>query len=543
MKIEKVNLVRGKYRYVQLFLVGFGFLLTAYFAYFWFNPLHIPHNFSGYLHIFDYLIFLVLSYIVWQQIIKEAFSWWISLDMKLPVEVLPEKDKKIAFVTAFVPGKEPYEVLEKTLYAMVTADYLHDSWVLDEGDDLHVKEICEAYGAKHFSRYGKVHFNRTKGRFKAKTKAGNYNSWFAINGYKYDYVAQLDVDFVPNKNFLTSTIGYFQDSKVAFVGTPQIYGNQNESFIARGAAEQAFGFYGTMQRGFSNTDMSLFIGANHVVRVSALDNIGWYSGHIVEDHLTGMHFYAKGWKSVYVPQVLAVGEGPATWSAYFSQQMRWAYGLMDIYFKKSPKILRKMKLKHAIRYFLLQQHYFDGVAQVLAIGLITLYFIFGFQATTMSLFYLVLLYVPLILWQQVIYIWLQRYNVDYKNEIGLHLLGRLVTIASWPIYFIAFWSVITGKKINYKVTPKGDCAEHEICPQLFLPHFIIGSVTLAGLLISMVTDYDVIHMVVLAAINTILMYMFFVFEFVKLGAFYTKKAFVFTKKAFTQLLPTYMFHN
>ena len=353
------------------------------------------------------------------------------------------------------------------------------------------------------------------GLYKAKTKAGNYNSWYDQNGEKYEFVAQIDVDFIPEKNFLKKTLGYFRDPDVAFVGSPQIYGNLDDSWIARGAAEQAYGFYGAMQKGFFGSDMQLFIGANHVVRVAAHNTIDGYSGHIVEDHLTGMKFYSKRWKSVYVPEILAIGEGPSTWDAYFSQQMRWAYGLIDILFTQSPKLFLKMRPKHAINYFLLQQYYFFGVAQVLGIGLLTLYFIFDIQSTSMKLNELLLLYPPLIILQQVIFLWLQKFNIDPKNESGLMLRAKLLNMAAWPIYFVAFVGVLMRKRLIYKVTPKGSEQKAEALPKLFIPHAILGSITAIDIMFAFYAHHQEIQLLFWAWTNTYILYYFVLSEGLK----------------------------
>jgi len=55
------------------------------------------------------------------------------------------------------------------------------------------------------------------------------------------------------------------------------------SFVARGAGQQTYLFYGPILRALSSLRMTLLIGANHVVRVSALRDIGWYQGHLTED--------------------------------------------------------------------------------------------------------------------------------------------------------------------------------------------------------------------------------------------------------------------
>ncbi len=74
---------------------------------------------------------------------------------------------------------------------------------------------------------------------------------------------------------LTRTLGHFRDPYVAFVGTPQIYGNMG-NLIARGAAQQTYMFYGPILRALSSWRMTLLIGANHIVRVAALREVGWY---------------------------------------------------------------------------------------------------------------------------------------------------------------------------------------------------------------------------------------------------------------------------
>lgn len=490
-------------------LIGVGLVLTLVFGLFWFDPLNLPHNFHTPFTILDVLIYVFLSYVVWHQIVNELFVWIVSLFMRNVVAMYPVSDHKVAFLTAFVPGKEPYDVLDKTLAAMVICDYPHETWLLDEGDDAIAKEICKKYGVHHYSRKGKDEYNTKDGKFRAKTKAGNYNSWCHQFATKYDFITQLDVYFVPHKDFLTKTLGYFNDPTVGFVGTPQIYGNQKESWIAKAAAEQAFSFYGVTQRGLFGLDMVLFIGANHVVRVAAHTNIGGYSGHIVEDHLTGMRFYSKRWKSVYIPEILAVGEGPATWSAYFSQQMRWAYGLIHILLTESPRIFPRMQIRHAINYFLLQQYYFDGIAQAIGIFLLVLYFFFGIQSTSMDLVPMLARFIPVLLWQQVIFLWLQRYYIDPKNERGLLLKGKLLSLAAWPVYFVAFISVFVGKRLGYEVTPKGNAQIQTVDLSLFAPHFVFATATLLCVIAGYIRGDTPGNLIFVALMNSVIMYGFF----------------------------------
>lgn len=509
--------------FYTLFILGIS--ITLLFAIWWFRPAHIPNNFNGYLHGFDVLLYILLTYVVWHQIIMELFSWYVASFMKQPdPSSRPQLGMRVAYLTAFVPGNEPYEILEKTLKGMATVDYPHDTWLLDEGDDDVAKQLCHKYGVHHYSRKGKDHYNTEEGKFKRKTKGGNYNAWLHQYDEKYDIVVQHDVDFVPKKSFLMETLGYFNDPQVAFVGTPQVYGNLDESWIARGAAEQTYSFYGPMQKGFYGHDMTLLIGANHLMRVAAFKDIDGYTAHITEDMLTGMKLYSRKWKSVYVPKILLIGEGPGTWGAYLSQQMRWAYGCMDIAFRHSMGHFRTMDFRHIFNYFVLQQFYLSGLAQVIGIVLLTTYFLFGFTSANMSLGPILQLYVPLVLFQIMFGLWLQRFNCDPETERGLHIRARLLSLAAWPIYFLAFVQAFLGKKLVYVVTPKGANQSTAYVPWLFVPHLILGLITTIGIIVGFFLGHNAPQIIFWGVINSVFMLGFFLLEMTPFAAYSVGKS-------------------
>lgn len=483
----------------------FSFCALFVFAFWWFNPSHIPHNFIGPQRIFDIALFALVSYVIWHSLIMEALSWLISSHIKDFHQMKPVPGLKVAFVTTIVPANEPLSLLHKCLPAMVKAKYPHDTWLLDESDNSEVKKICERYGVKHFSRFGREKYNTRTGKF-TKTKGGNHNAWYDMYGDNYDIVAQVDTDFVPKSTFLTKTLGYFRDPTVAFVGTPQIYGNAQDSLVAQGASEQLYSFYGTILRGLSSMSMTLLIGANHIVRVAALKEVDHYSAHITEDLITGMKLHAKGWKSVYVPYPLAIGEGPFSWEAYFSQQMRWAYGCMDILFRYSFTLFKKMGFRGAVYYFLLQQHYFSGIAMALSSILLCLYFFGGIRVADIDLTQFLTFYSLILLLCWLMSVWLQRYNIYRKKDGELHLFGKLINIAAWPIWFLAFVSVITGKKLRYKVTPKGGDDEKNKTPlTIFIPHIFFGAIAVIALLSSFITHRQNSAMLFWAILSAALM--------------------------------------
>ncbi len=481
--------------YARLLFSTFALILVTSFAVWWFSLLHVPQNFQGWWRLVDIFLFLLVSYVIWHPIVMEVLTWCIASHIRDVPTQKPVPGMKVAFITTIVPKNEPIELLHKCLPAMVRAKYKHDTWLLDEGNDEEVKLVCAKYNVYYFSRFGKTEFNTPNGKY-TKTKGGNHNSWYDTFGNNYDFVAQIDTDFVPKSTFLAKTLGYFRDPKVAFVGTPQIYGNTNNSFIALGANEQQFTFYGAVLRGLSGMGMSLLIGANHIIRVSAFKNVGHYTAHITEDLVTGMKLHAHGWKSMYLPDALAVGEGPNTWESYFNQQLRWAYGCIDILFHHSFGHFKKMDFRQIVYYFFLQQHYFSGVAQGVSILLLSLFFLFGIRTSNVDSFQFFIFYSSVLLVCWLMSVWLLRYSIFRKDNDQLLLAGKVVSIAAWPIWFMGLISVITGKRLNYKVTPKGETEKAaKISPLVFTPHFIFAGIAILGIITSFFTHQQSIVMV------------------------------------------------
>ena len=153
-------------------VIAFGTVIC--FAIWWFYPSHIPTNFIEGMHVIDIIIFLLVSYIIWHPILMEVLTWAISSKIKPLSPLNPAVGLKVAFITTIVPASESVDLLHKILPAMVNAQYPHDTWLLDEGNNPEVKKICYQYGVKHFSRQGVERLNTRVGKF-TKTGTGSQN--------------------------------------------------------------------------------------------------------------------------------------------------------------------------------------------------------------------------------------------------------------------------------------------------------------------------------------------------------------------------------
>ena len=191
-------------------------------------------------------------------VLSNAHATLVARD---PVPVVPETGTRVAFLTSFVPGKEPLEMVTKTLEAAVRIRHrgLLHVWLLDEGDDPEVKEVCARLGVHHFSRKGVAKWNQAKGPHRAKTKHGNYNAWLDAHGDDYDFFASVDTDHVPLPNYLERMLGYFRDPDVGFVIGPQVYGNY-DNFVTKAAESQQFLFHALIQRAGNRYGAPMFVG-------------------------------------------------------------------------------------------------------------------------------------------------------------------------------------------------------------------------------------------------------------------------------------------
>ena len=418
----------------------------------------------------------VLAYItlITLEVIRTAQNgvlWAFAARMRDPVPTVPETGLRVAVLTTVVPSKEPLDVVTNTLRAMrkIKYDGLVDVWILDEGDDPRVKHMAEQLGVRHFSRKGKPQYNQPAGPFKAKTKAGNHNAWRAEHEGEYDIVAQMDPDHRPFPDFLIRTLGYFRDPDVAFVVAPQVYGNGHESFVARASADQSYVFHAVVQRGANGYGAPLLIGTNHLYRPEAWEQIGGYQDSVIEDHLTsltihGTHNPSTGqrWKGVYTPDVLAVGEGPATFTDYFNQQMRWAHGILRVAMGHSGSLLPRLTLGQRFSYVALQSFYPSVGGMWVLGGVITLlYLVFGVNAIFIATASWVALWSSTVLGQFFLIAWLRQFNLAEHERSSMGLVGMALSMFTGPIYVAAAFSALCSRSLQYVVTAKGALASRD----------------------------------------------------------------------------------
>lgn len=294
----------------------------------------------------DSLLYWLLVITLVYGILRILYMWYHYSSISIPQTPATDKTFSVDILTTFFPG-EPYEMIEETLQAIKDITYPHTTYLCDEANDPYLKEFCAKLGVIHVTR------NNRKD-----AKAGNINN--ALKQASGEICVILDPDHVPRPNFLDPIIPHFSNPEIGFVQIVQSYYNLRETLVARGAAEQTFQFYGPMMMSINTYGTVNAIGANCTFRRAALDSIGGHAPGLSEDMHTAMLLHAKGWKSVYVPEVLAKGLAPSDLTSFYKQQLKWSRGTFDLLFYVYPRLFRKFTLRQKIHYGLLPLHYLVG---------------------------------------------------------------------------------------------------------------------------------------------------------------------------------------
>jgi len=432
-------------------------------------PSHIPFfGRSKLLSVASIVAMIGFTLVVFLESIRviQAFSLWkFSSKSVDPIPMTPPAGLRVAVLTTIVPSHEPIPMVTTTLRAMreLRYDGRVDVWILDEENHPEVRRVAAELGVNYFTRHGSPRYNRRRGPFRRRSKAGNHNAWRAEHESDYDVVAQMDPDHVPFPDFLQRTLGYFRDPDMAFVVAPQVYGNIGEGFLAHASAAQAYLFHGVIQRGANGLGAPLLIGTNHLYRTSAWRQIDGYQDSIIEDHLTSLTIHASTnprtrvpWKGVYTPDILAVGQGPSTWTDYFKQQKRWAYGVWEVVLHHNRRHMPRLRRKQRLSYGLIQSFY-PSVATTWTLGnaVTALYLVFGVPSVFLQWPVWLSLWGAAVAAHLCLYRWLRRFNLAEHERREWGIREIVLTLFAGPIYVAAAFSAIFRRRLTYEVTAKG----------------------------------------------------------------------------------------
>jgi len=248
--------------------------------------------------------------------------------------------RELPRVTVQLPVYNEYYVIERLIRSVCALDYPTDRLeiqVLDDSTD-ETRELAAALVSEYRAQGIQIrHLCRPDRReFKAGALAEG------LKRARGDLIAIFDADFVPLSDFLRRTVHYFTDPQVGLVQTRWGFLNEHFSRLTRVQAVFLNGHF-ILEHTARNRSGRFFNfnGTAGIWRKAAiLDAGGWQGDTLTEDLDLSYRAQMRGWRFVYLPEVVSPSELPVEINALKNQQSRWSRGMIQCAFKLLPRIWR-----------------------------------------------------------------------------------------------------------------------------------------------------------------------------------------------------------
>lgn len=361
-------------------------------------------------------------------------------------------------VTTQLPLYNEYNVAERVIRAAARLSYpkgRHQIQVVDDSND-ETMALVDSVAAE--LREQGVWIDVCRREDRSGYKAGGLK--VAMESAKGEFIAIFDSDFVPESNFLERTVPLFKDAETGLVQARWGHLNSEYSLLTRAQSVGIDGHFVVEQVARAANGLFLnFNGTAGVWRRAAIeDGGGWQADTLTEDLDLSYRCQLKGWKLEYAIDVVVPAELPETYSAFKSQQFRWAKGsvqtalklLKTVFSSPSSLIVKTQSVFHLLHYL---AHFMMFCLALLSLPLS--FFVMRYPGLTASLF----LVIPLILatlGPSVLYLVSQRYlypKTWWKRAVylpGMVALGFGICISNTR----AVLEAILGVKSGFIRTPK-----------------------------------------------------------------------------------------
>lgn len=464
MSREEIHLNKLQKAQKSVLLLTF---LAIVFALLYFSFIINPQIISNpYLYLF-YII--IETYVI----LHSVFVWWTILHHKEPTplhvkkEELQKKLKKTT-IDVFVPVvTEPFSVIKKTVIAVKSMDLNHKTYILDDKGRYDLKTLAKTLKVEYIHRGTNENF-----------KSGNVNN--AIKQSDGEFIVVFDADFVPRKDFLIKLLPYFDDEYLALLQTPQYY-KKGSTFVEEAALPIQNVFYELIMPGKNSFNAAFCVGTNVIYRRKALEEMGGLAqvSHS-EDVFTSYKLHELKWKTLYVPDVMAIGLAPDTIESYFKQQRRWSRGGFSMLLEHFPLFNRKLSLDQRIQYMSCT-FYLSGFAIMAYVLFPMIYLLTGERpiVTINSTDWLVR-YIPF---------FIINFAITLYAMGGLKLKSMALSIATFPIYVGSFFEILLGRKFVWQATNGIQKAKANF--SVIYPHIIIFALGVASIIIGAIRPRDI----------------------------------------------------
>ena len=243
-------------------------------------------------------------------------------------------------VTVQLPIYNELYVVQRLIRAAARIEYpagLLEIQVLDDSTDETVEIVR---GEVERARQLGLNISRLHRAERTGFKAGALSD--GLTQAHGEFIAIFDADFIPPPDYLLKVMPHFGDARVAFIQTRWGHLNRDYSLLTYLQALAIDAHFMVEQFARSQAGYAFnFNGTAGVWRRAALEDAGgWKADTLTEDLDISYRAFLRGWRAVYLRDVVAPAELPASFSAYRRQQHRWARGSFECALKLLPQVWR-----------------------------------------------------------------------------------------------------------------------------------------------------------------------------------------------------------
>jgi len=402
--------------------------------------------------VFD--LFIISAIIITAYTVNFYYLTFLSVRRK---EVLTTTDLGTPSVTIQLPIYNEKYVAKRLVDSVCALDYPKDKMkimILDDSDDDTVELLADA--VKDYKKQGFQIEHIRRGTRKG-YKAGALK--YAMQITDSEYVAIFDADFIPPEWFLKRAIPHFSKPNIGLVQCRWGHVNENYSVITRTQALSLDFHFLIEQKAKSNSHLFMnFNGTAGIWKRDCIDDAGgWHTATLVEDLDLSYRAQMKGWKCVFLPDIVVDAELPVQMNGAKRQQFRWAKGSIQCAIKLlgGIAIKRKIAVEAKIQAFIqLTRHivYPLMLIQFLALpillaGDINLYVVSFIPALTIATYLAMGPGAYLVIMQKM-------YHKSWKSKAKI-LPSLLVYNAGMSVNnTVAVFDAVLGKKNEFLRTPK-----------------------------------------------------------------------------------------
>ena len=347
-------------------------------------------------------------------------------------------------VDIFVPSyNEPAFILRRTIIGCQALEYPGKTiYLLDDTDRPEIAALAQELGCKYMTR--------VEHQF---AKAGNLNH--ALQHSHSELIVVFDADFIPTRNFLTRTLGFFQNPQVALVQTPQSFYNADP--IARNLGLENIltpeeeVFYRQIQPMRDGAGSVICAGTSFVVRRAALEAMGGFvTDSLSEDYFTGIRLAARGHQLVYLDEKLSAGLAAENMAAHAIQRLRWARGTLQAFFiPANPLTIPGLNPLQRLAHLEGLLHWFTSLSRVWYLLIPLAYSFLDVIPVRATARELAFFFLPYYLVQLTVFSWL-----NYRSRSAF-LSDIYSLVLTFPLALTVIQVMLNPFSKGFKVTPKG----------------------------------------------------------------------------------------